>query len=525
MKFDLNPETKKISYLFIIFFFSILINQYYGYIGVFPIDTFLFFDSGYRVANGEFPFKDFWAITGLTNDFIQAIIFKILGVSWFSYVFHASLMNFVIAFFTFHTLFKFKLNINFCLIYALFVSIIAYPVAGTPFPDHHSMIFSIVGLFCFLLHLKTNSNFYLFFLPVFLILAFLSKQTPAAYIFIIIFFLSLIYFFYNFSFKKISFILLGFFFILTLFFLFLITNNITFYSFYTQYIMYPLTIGDSRILGFLFPLEFNRLFLRFKLIHIATLPLIYLIIKNLLLKRYYYKQRDFIILISIIFTGYALILNQLLTLNQKFIFFIIPIILGFSHIYIDQIIKKKYLIYFIIFLALSSTTYYKISYVDNRKFMELENVKLENLEKGENIDIKLKHLNWINPRFTGLPSEEISLLKKTINILSDDYKNKFLITHYQFIGSLLANNTYSFNRTYDNVAYPDKNNKYHKQYKEFFLHHLLNKKIEAIYVIKPLEKNVFEKLINKNCFQEEKINKILTKYLIIQCEQLKNRKH
>ena len=134
-------------------------------------------------------------------------------------------------------------------------------------------------------------------------------------------------------------------------------------------------------------------------------------------------------------------------------------------------------------------------------------------------------MNWINPRFSGLPSEEIRLLKKTINTLSDDYKNKFLITHYQFIGSLLANNTYSFNRTYDNVAYPDKNNKYHKQYKEFFLHHLLNKKIEAIYVIKPLEKNVFEKLINKNCFQEEKINKILTKYLIIQCEQLKNRKH
>ena len=50
----------------------------------------------------------------------------------------------------------------------------------------------------------------------------------------------------------------------------------------------------------------------------------------------------------------------------------------------------------------------------------------------------------------------------SINQLGD-YKNKFLITHYQFIGSLFANNTYSFNRTYDNVAYPDKNNKYHKQ--------------------------------------------------------------
>ena len=141
MKSNSKLKNIKIFYLLIIFFFSIFVNQYYGYIGVFPIDTFLFFDSGNRVLNGEFPIKDFWAVTGLTNDFIQAILFKIFGVSWFSYVLHASLMNFVIAFFTFHTLLKFKLHINFCLVYALLVSIIAYPVAGTPFPDHHSMIF------------------------------------------------------------------------------------------------------------------------------------------------------------------------------------------------------------------------------------------------------------------------------------------------------------------------------------------------------------------------------------------------
>ncbi len=517
MKSNLNFENIKIFYLSIIFFFSIFINQYYGYLGVYPIDSFLFFDSGNRVLNGEFPIKDFWAVSGLTNDFVQAVIFKIFGVSWFSYILHASLMNFLIAFFTFHTLIKFKLHINFSLIYALLVSVIAYPVAATPFPDHHSMIFSIIGLFCFLLHLKTNSNFYLFLLPVFLVLGFFSKQTPAAYIFIIISFLGLIYFIYNFSFKKIGVLFLGFSFILILFFFLFMFNKISFYSFYIQYIMYPITIGDNRLLEFLFPLEFNRLFLRYKLIHIAILPLIYLLINNFTKDIKFFKQKDFFILCSLIFTAYALILNQLLTLNQKFIFFIIPIFLGFSHVYMEKIIKKKYLIYLVILLAISSTTYYKISYVDNRKFMEMENTKLENLGEAEKIHKKLKYLKWINPNFSGSISSEIEILKKTINILSNDKKNKFLITHYQFIASLLPN-TYTFSRTYDDVAYPTKNDKYHDDYKQFFLNHIKNKGIQAIYVIKPLEKNVFDNLIDNDCLQREKINEILTKFSIIKCD-------
>ena len=164
--------SKIIIYFSFLLIFSISFNQYYGYRGVFPIDSFLFFDSGFRVLNGYFPFKDFWAVTGLTVDIIQALFFKIFGVSWFSYVLHASFLNFLIAFATFYTLYKFELNINFCFLYALLISIIAYPISGTPFPDHHSIIFSLFALFCFILHLKTNLNLYLFLLPIFLVLAF-----------------------------------------------------------------------------------------------------------------------------------------------------------------------------------------------------------------------------------------------------------------------------------------------------------------------------------------------------------------
>ena len=57
------------------------------------MDTFAFFDTGYRVLNGEHPFKDFWVVSGPFIDYTQAIIFYIFGVSWKSYLINSSLLN------------------------------------------------------------------------------------------------------------------------------------------------------------------------------------------------------------------------------------------------------------------------------------------------------------------------------------------------------------------------------------------------------------------------------------------------
>ena len=77
MKYISTISNKKILYFICLLLISISINQYYGYIGVHPIDTFLFFDPGYRILNGYFPFKDYWVITGPLLDIIQSIFFKI----------------------------------------------------------------------------------------------------------------------------------------------------------------------------------------------------------------------------------------------------------------------------------------------------------------------------------------------------------------------------------------------------------------------------------------------------------------
>ena len=37
---------KKILYLVILLFFSILVNQYYGFLGLYPLDSLIFFNSG-----------------------------------------------------------------------------------------------------------------------------------------------------------------------------------------------------------------------------------------------------------------------------------------------------------------------------------------------------------------------------------------------------------------------------------------------------------------------------------------------
>ena len=95
-----NLLFKSLLIIFLIFF-SIIFNQYYGYIGILPIDSFLIFNSGYDLMNGYYPFKDYWTIKEPFIDLIQAIFFKLFGVSWFSYVFHASIFNCIITIFTF----------------------------------------------------------------------------------------------------------------------------------------------------------------------------------------------------------------------------------------------------------------------------------------------------------------------------------------------------------------------------------------------------------------------------------------
>tara|TARA_Y100000031_G_C8237045_1_gene393781 strand:+ start:814 stop:2403 length:1590 start_codon:yes stop_codon:yes gene_type:complete len=509
-----------IIYFFFLLTFSIFINQYYGYIGVYPIDTFFHYDSGYRVLNGYFPTKDYWINSGFLIDLIQAAFFKIFGVSFFSYVLHASIFNFIIVIATFFTLRKFELNNHFSFFYSLLMGFIAYPISGTPFVDLHSMILSLLALFSFILSLKTRSNIYWFFTPIFLCLAFLCKQTPAAYFGIIIATFSLIYFINYFNAKNFIFFILGGLTIILLFYIFCLINTISLYSFYNQLILFPSTIGESRFKNFLFPLEFNRLILRYKLIHLSQFILIFVIVKKIFKRLNYFTSIEFIILSSIVISSFSLIAHQLLTLNQKFIFFIIPILLGFSHIYYKKnFTRNSIIVYILIFFGLGSTFYYKFSYIDNRKFMELEKVDLNKSIDGSMLSESLNNLKWITPIFPNNPNKEIKLLKDTIEVIKNEKRKIMLVTHYQFIASILDDYVYSLNRSYwAGLSFPSLDSKIFDLYKSFFLNQITSNNIEVIYVIKPVDKNIYLSLLEKNCFQTKKVNEILYTYLIVNCK-------
>lgn len=456
----------------------------------------------------------------------QAIFFKIFGVTWFSYVLQASIFNFIITISTFFALYKFKLNTHYCFLYAFLVSILAYPSAGTPYVDHHASYLSVISIFCFILALKTGSKIYWFLLPVILGISFLSKQTPTGHFFLIIIFLSIIYFVFNFNIKKIIFIIFGSIIIISIFLLTLLIGKISLLSFFEQYILFPLSIGESR-LEFLFPLEFKRVILRFKLIHFFSLVLIIISIKKIIQNYKFLKSNEFLITISLIFSSFVLIAHQLMTINGLYIFFIIPILAGFSHIYYFKYFNNKnYFLFLLIFLCIGSTIHYANKYINHRDFADLGKVNLKNAIDAKILDSKLSGLKWITPLYPNDPKKEISRLQEAINIIKKDIRNKTIITDYQFISVILSTYDNSPNQVWfiNHILNQKKESKYFKIYKNFFITKLMENKIEIIYIVKPLwgGNEIFQKGLSKDCMKKVKITEILDSYLLLQCEELKN---
>ena len=120
---------------------SFYLNYHYGFIGVMPMDNTVLFNGGFRVLKGYVPFTDYWLVTGPFLDYLNAFFFKFLGISWRTYIIHSSLFNSFFALASYLVLNKIGLSQLFSFIYALLISLLFYPVVGTPFVDHHSTFF------------------------------------------------------------------------------------------------------------------------------------------------------------------------------------------------------------------------------------------------------------------------------------------------------------------------------------------------------------------------------------------------
>ena len=515
IKFNFN---KNFFFIILLTIFSLSVNQYYGYQGIMPIDSFLIFNAGFDFLNGKMPFQDYWTIKEPFIDFLQASFFYLFGVSWFSYVLHASFFNFLISISTFLILNYFQLRKELSFFYSICVAILTYPTAGTPFSDHHTLILCILAMYLFFIAIKTNKYFYWFTIPLILGFSFLSKQAPTAYMVLTISFFSIIYFVKKKKFQGMFFAILGGLIFISVFIFYLYSNNINFNDFFTQYILFPRSLGETR-LDWVFPLEFQRFVLRFKIHYLSIIVLIYIIINSFFVKKRTLKIENVLIILCLIFSCILFIFHQLMTINAIFIYCLIPIFSAFSHIYSNAILQKKYVNYFLISLTLCSTIYYFLTYVHNRTFMDLRNVNLNNSINGSEVDDRFEGVKWITMFYPENPKLEAKNIKFAINELKKDDQPKMIITDYQFISVFLNEYDHSVTRFwYDFHGYPTKDNPYFEYWKQFVIKKISENKIKNIYVLQPLlgEKKPLENIFG-NCLKKITLSKTFYRLNLSKC--------
>jgi len=481
-----NRLYKEVPVLLGVLLYAYLVNWYSGNIGIMPIDSFGFLDTGHSIIDGHLPIRDFWIFTGLLVDYMEAAFLYSFGNNWNSHLAHSSFMNIVATMSLYFFLKEYNLKFFHIVFYCLSFATLCYPLSGTPFAYMHAYIFSLIAIFNILIAIKKKSKILWFLFPYVCLFAFLSMQTPTAYILIILSILIIFHFLKDKEIENLKFFLFGSFSSVLLFFLFLIFTKTPIMNFIYQYILFPLTIGEGRItskemayISLIDQLNFKRLIGEFKFIHIFLIPLIFFTFKAT-------KRNDEnlnFLNIIIIFSVCAFFFNQLITANQIYIFSLIPIIAAVLHINLDNLKINAKTFYMIIFVVLFATIKFHLRFNIERKFHDLENIDKRQAIKADNINKNFKNLKWISK--SDDPRNELSVIKKAIEVIDNDSREKTLITHYQFMSTILDKPLNILNRWYlwDNNTHPTENHKYFEFYKSLINKNIKENKIKVIYLL------------------------------------------
>ena len=518
---------KEYSIVLLITIYAYAINWFSGNIGVMPIDTFGFFDTGFSILKNKLPIRDFWIFTGLLVDYMESFFLMLFGNKWSAHVIHASFMNIIASLSFYFFLRKVKLNKNFSILYTLSFATLCYPVSGTPFAYVHSYIFSLIAIFILFFGIQNKKNITWFLLPIFCSLAFLSMQAPSAYIILLILIFSGFYFVKEKNIDNLKYFFLGGVICIIFFFVYLFITRTSFESFFYQYILFPLTIGEGRItssdiayVSLIDQLNFKRIFGDFKFIHFFFIPLIIVA-----LKKFKKNNKDLNILnLIIIFSVIAFIFNQLMTANQIYIFSLIPLLAAVFHLNISNIKKPQKIIFIILFIVLIATVKFHVRYNVDRKFHDLEGINKTHAVDASIIHNNLNGLKWIS-KFNQNPKDEINTIKKAIALIENDNRKKILITHYQFISTILNEDLNILNRWYlwDNNTHPTENHKYFEFYKNMVNKNIKKNDIKVIYLLGQDKEILFRHVKNyftNLCFENKTVKKNkLSIHEIVNCKK------
>ena len=118
--------------------------------------------------------------------------------------------------------------------------------------------------------------------------------------------------------------------------------------------------------------------------------------------------------------------------------------------------------------------------------------------------------------------EEIVMINQTKLYLSNDNRNKMLMTHYSFFSIILKEKLFSPSRWFleDGTTNPIKGNKYFNNYKNLLINILKKNDIAVIYTIYPVESSSLYTYLDKDCFKEKKISNMLISYELKNCYKI-----
>ena len=502
---------KEISVLIGISIYSYFVNLQSGNIGIMPIDSFGFLDTGYSITKGHLPIRDFWIFTGLLVDYMEALFLFLFGNNWNSHLAHSSFINILGTIGLYFFLKEYELKLFYIIFYCLSFATLCYPLSGTPFAYIHAYIFSILAIFNLLIAIKKKNSYLWFLFPYVCFFAFLSMQTPTAYILLILLIFTIYYFLKERDFKNLKIFLYGSITSILLFFFFLILTKTPFINFIYQYILFPITIGEGRFsseetayIGLLDQLNFKRALGEFKFIHFLLFPLIFISIKNLKTNNKNLNILNFITIFSTI----AFFFNQLITANQIYIFSLIPILAAVIHINLNNLKIDPKTFYIILFIVLFASVKYHLRFNIDRKFHDLENIDKSKAIQANSINENFKNLKWISK--SDQPENELKVIKEALKVIDGDNREKTLITHYQFISTFLDKPLYILNRWYlwDNNTHPTENHKYFWFYKLLVDQNIKKNNIKVVYLLGQKNEINFKNVKNyftDTCFKSKTI--------------------
>jgi hypothetical protein len=180
-----RPRVLELARVAALFAIGLAIGLHYGRMGFMPLDQSICFDGGWRILNGQVPFREYTAPNGFTVHALQALFFAVLGVNWFAYVLHAAVINGLAVVLVDRLLVLFGLERWIASVFALGTAFAFYPPFGVPYMDQHAFFFSLAALVCAVASAREDGTrrqrWLAFSVAPLLALAFLSKQIPSVF--------------------------------------------------------------------------------------------------------------------------------------------------------------------------------------------------------------------------------------------------------------------------------------------------------------------------------------------------------